>query len=167
MKPFAIGAIALLLTTTDVTQLRAQAELEARPIGTMAVEAEIARRGDDMAWGFDALWMMSGATLVRVDAKTNVAEEFKVPPAIGVVRGLATGEGGVWIADVAAEKILKFDPREKRVVAIISAARFSDTQGSVGVGGGSIWITTAGNKLTRFNAATGVVEALIPLPGKA
>jgi len=167
MKKFAGGALALVLTATGLTDLRAQNAVEERPVDNLKVEAEIARRGDFVAWGFDALWMMTGSTLVRVDAKTNTAEEFKIPSATGVVRGLATGEGAVWIPDVAAEKILKFDPIARKVVTILSAASFSDTEGSVGVGGGSIWITTAGNKLTRFNAETGVVEALIPLPGKA
>jgi virginiamycin B lyase len=167
MKGFAGSALALVLTATGLTEPRAQASLGVKPVDTLEVEAEVPRRGDFIAWGFGALWMMTGPTLVRVDAGTGIVKDFKIPPATGVVRGLAAGEGAVWIADVAAEKILKFDPFKEKVVTTISVARFSDTEGSVGVGNGSLWITTVGNKLTRFNAETGIVEALIPLPGKA
>ena len=45
--------------------------------------------------------------------------------------------------------------------------RFIGTEGSVGVGEGSVWITARGNVLTRFNAITGAEEATIKLPGEA
>jgi virginiamycin B lyase len=65
-----------------------------------------------------------------------------------------------------SEQIFKFDPVENKIVLAIPAS-FSGTEGSVGVGAGSIWVTTRGNVLSRFGAATGALEASIPLPGGA
>ena len=44
---------------------------------------------------------------------------------------------------------------------------FSGTEGSIGVGEGSVWVTATGDVLTRFNATSGPVEAAIKLPGGA
>ena len=151
-----------------------------RSIDELPVTAEVARTGDFVAWGFDALWMMTagttalvngewqpiGPSLVRVDGKTNQAEDNLVPEATASVRGLAIGEGAVWIPNSGTEQIFKFDPVEKRVVLMIPV-HFSGTEGSVGVGEGSVWITARGNVLTRFNTITGVEEATIKLPGDA
>ena len=146
----------------------------------IALTAEVDRTGDFLAWGFDALWMMTagttalvngewqsvGPSLVRVDGKTSQAEDNVIQEATARVRGLAIGEGAVWIPNSGPGQIFKFDPVEKKVVLTIPV-RFIGTEGSVGVGEGSVWITARGNVLTRFNAATGVEEAAIKLPGEA
>ncbi|WP_262266176.1 Vgb family protein [Microvirga yunnanensis] len=142
--------------------------------------AEVKRTGDFVAWGFDALWMMTAVTtvlvngerqvvgpaLVRVDGKTDQAEDNLIEEATASVRGLAVGEGAVWIPNSGREQIFKFDPVEKKVVLTIPV-HFSGTEGSIGVGEGSVWITARGNVLTRFNAMTGTEEAAIKLPGLA
>lgn len=153
---------------------------KARSIDDLKVAAEIPRSADFMAWGFDALWMMTGETavlvdgelksmgpsLVRIDGTSNSADDIKIPQASASVRGLAIGEEAVWIPDARNEQILKFDPREKRVTLTISVP-FSGTEGSIGVGEGAVWITARGNVLTRFNASTGAEEGKIELPGGA
>src|SRR5262249_39766716 len=134
---------------------------ENRTIDELSVAAAIPRKGDFMAWGFDALWMMMDETavhengkwksigpyLVRVDGKTNQVEDNEIPGASASVRGLATGEGAVWIPDARTEQIFKFDPVTKKVVLTIPVS-FSGTEGSIGVGEGAVWITARGNVLT-------------------
>jgi hypothetical protein len=151
-----------------------------RSIDELKVTAEIARNGDFMAWGFDALWMMTeeatvpvngelkvrGPSLVRIDGETNAIEDNEIAGASASIRGLATGEGAVWIPDARTENIFKFDPVAKKVVLTIPVP-FSGTEGSIGVGEGAVWITARGNVLTRFNASTGAEEAGIKLPGGA
>ena len=66
----------------------------------------------------------------------------------------------------ASEQIFKFDPLENKIALVIPAS-FSGTEGSIGVGAGSVWVTTRGNVLSRFSAATGALEAFISLPGGA
>ena len=151
-----------------------------RSIDELPLTAEVDRTGDFLAWGFDALWMMTagttvlvngewqsvGPSLVRVDGMTNQAEDNVIQDATASVRGLAVGEGAIWIPNSGTELIFKFDPVGRRVVLAIPV-RFNGTEGSVGIGEGSVWITARGNVLTRFNAATGVEEAAIKLPGEA
>jgi virginiamycin B lyase len=134
-----------------------------RSIDELTVTAEIARDGDFMAYGFDALWMMTGSIIVRVEGKTNAVGDIPVPETTGRVRGLAIGEGAVWIPDAVSEQIFKFDPVENKIALVIPAS-FSGTEGSIGVGAGSVWVTTRGNVLSRFGAATGALEASIALP---
>jgi virginiamycin B lyase len=145
------------------SHVRAADAGKARSIDQLALIAEIPRDGDFMAYGFDALWMMTGPVIVRVDGKTNAVADIPIPDTTGRVRGLAVGEGAVWIPDAVSEQIFKFDPVEKKVALVIPAS-FSGTEGSIGVGAGSVWVTTRGNVLSRFSTATGALEASIPLP---
>ena len=173
-------AMLLAFCFTYPTDVQASQGAKERSIDELPVTAEVERTGDFMAWGFDALWMMTagttslvdgewksiGASLVRVDGKTNQAEDNVIQDATASVRGLAVGEGAIWIPNSGTEQIFKFDPVGRRVVLAIPV-RFNGTEGSVGVGEGSVWITARGNVLTRFNATTGAEEATIKLPGEA
>jgi hypothetical protein len=116
----------------------AEAPLKARPIDELTVRAEIPRSGDFMAWGFDALWMMAGETAIH--------------------------ENSEWIPDARNERIHKFDPIANKLVLTIPVP-FSGTEGSIGVGEGTVSITARGNVLARFNALTGAMEATIKLDG--
>src|SRR6478609_9370861 len=173
--------IALVLAfLADLPCARAGDGTKERSIDELAMTAEVERSGDFMAWGFDALWMMMGETavhvngkwtsmgpaLIGVDGKTNEVEDLALPGASASVRGLAIGEGAVWIPDERSEQIFKFDPESKKVVLTIPVP-FSGTEGSIGVGEGAVWITARSNVLTRFNATTGAVEASIKLNGSA
>jgi len=132
----------------------------------LEVQAKIPRSGDFMAFGFGSLWMMSGSSMLRVDPKDNGVTEIKVPGAIGTYRGIAVGEGAVWIPDTRSETIYKLDPVTNSVVKQLKA-NFYDSEGSIGVGVGAVWIAALGDKyqavLTRFNSETGATEANIPL----
>ena len=68
-------SIALFLSSLNgLSDVRAGEAVKERSIDELAVIAEIARDGDFLAYGFDALWMMEGPIIVRVDGKTNAVE---------------------------------------------------------------------------------------------
>ena len=68
----------------------------------LVVQAEIPRYGDFLGFGFASLWMMSGGRLARVDtANDSVVDiEIEIEGTIGKYRGIAIGEGAVWLPDI-------------------------------------------------------------------
>jgi virginiamycin B lyase len=134
-------------------------------IDKLEVQAKIPHRGDFMAFGFGSLWMMSGGTMIRVNATDDRITEIKVPGAVGDYRGIAVGEGAVWIPDSGSKTIYKLDPSTNSVVMQLKAV-FYDTEGSIGVGEGGVWLVTIGEGfktvLTQFNSKTGAAEANLP-----
>jgi hypothetical protein len=130
-----------LATLLNVSGSRAHDPRKERSIDELAVAAEVARTGDFIAWDFDALWMMTaetavhengkwrsiGPALIRIGGKTNEVEDHEIQGASASVRGLATGEGAVWIPDARNEQILKFDPVVRKVVLTIPVP-FSETE---------------------------------------
>jgi virginiamycin B lyase len=135
-------------------------------IDKLEVQAKIPVGGDFMAFGFDSLWMMSGARMMRVNPADNSVTEIKVDGALGSYRGIAVGEGAIWIPATGSKTIYKLDPITNSVVRQL-AVDFYDSEGSIGVGEDAVWIVAAGEKfhavLTRFNSETGALEANIPL----
>src|SRR5215210_1183088 len=110
-----------------LSDVRAADTAKERSIDELTLTAEVAHNGDFLAYGFDALWMMTGptvlglASIVRVDGKTSAVDAISVPETTGRVRGLAIGEGAVWIPDAVSEQIFKFDPVENKIVLAIPA----------------------------------------------
>src|SRR5215218_7663827 len=99
---FVIALTLLASGFGGLTDARAADAAKERSIDELTVTAEIARDGDFMAYGFDALWMMAGSTLVRVGGQTNAVGDIPVPETTRRVRGLAIGEGAVWIPDAVS-----------------------------------------------------------------
>ncbi|WP_457094968.1 hypothetical protein, partial [Microvirga sp. P5_D2] len=95
-------SVAMLLALfADPTDVQAVQGAKERSIDELPLTAEVDRTGDFLAWGFDALWMMTagttalvngewqsvGSSLVRVDGKTNQAEDNVIQGATARVRG--------------------------------------------------------------------------------
>ena len=148
--------------------------VEVRQPGELVVETTIPRAGYSMAFGFDALWMMSDGRLVKVNAADNSFLDIEIPTGedsglltgVDKYRALAVGEGAIWVTDMASSTIYRVDPQSNRVVSTIPTDIFGSA-GSIGVGEGSIWVITFDdhNKtLTRYNAASAAVESQIKLP---
>ena len=127
-----------------------------------------------MAFDFDALWMISDGQLVKVTAADNSVVDIDLPndegsgllPDIDRYRGIATGEGAVWVPDMASSTIYKVDPHSHRVVLTIPTDIFGSA-GSIGIGAGSVWVITFedhNKTLTRYSATTSAVEAHVKLP---
>jgi virginiamycin B lyase len=152
----------------------AHALIAAEPAKELTIEATIAREGFAMAFGFDALWMMSKGQLVRVNASDNAVVEIPLPsagdagllPDVDRYRGLAVGEGAVWIPEMASSTIFKVDPEINLVTLAIPTDIFG-AQGSIGVGEGGVWVVTFDDRnksLTRYDAISGARLAKIALP---
>ena len=163
----ALLAIALGLAT-PAADVAAQAPAE------LQVQATVSRSGFDLGAGFDSLWMMSDGRLVRVatsddgvaDIAIPVADSAAVLPDIAKYRGIAIGEGAVWITDLAGSVIYKVDP-QKNALALTIPTEVFGSGGSIGVGEGAVWVITSDSHdktLTRYDAQTGAVEATIALP---
>ncbi|HUQ35493.1 MAG TPA: hypothetical protein VM144_03855 [Aestuariivirga sp.] len=117
-----------------------------------------------MRSGFGSVWMMAGSKLVPVNPADNTFSDNKLTGIVGAFRGIAIGEGAVWVPNVGTDTIHKFDPAVSTVKLTIPATT-GDSEGSIGVGEGSVWVTEK-QFLTRFNATSGKEEAKITLPGE-
>ena len=134
------------------------------PISALTVQAELSRGGDYFGFGFGALWFMSGPKLIRVDAADNSISDTFVKGATGEVRGVVFSEDAVWLADAGSQKIYKVDPISRTVTMEIFAEMYG-REGSIGVGAGSVWLVTQGDRvLARFNIETGDAEPPVNLP---
>jgi virginiamycin B lyase len=152
---------------------------EAQEPVDLVVEVTIPRAGFDLAFGFDSLWMMCGERLVRVNPTDNSIIDIDIPlsdaalslPEIVRFRGIAIGEGAVWVPDIGGSVIHKIDPQTNALVMTMPTDMFGGG-GNIGVGEGSVWVITFAERdkaVTRYNAASGEIEAKIVLPqaGKA
>jgi streptogramin lyase len=135
----------------------------------LAVAARIPANAAWLAFAFDALWVLDGNRLLRVDPADNSVTRIALPGNLGAsYRAIGIGEGAVWIADLTAQTVHKVDPVARKVVRQIPASMV-DYEGSIGVGEGGLWVVTREGKtddrtVTRFNAVSGIVEAKIALP---
>ncbi len=134
------------------------------PDKPLVIEAKIPRFGDFIRCAFGSVWMMSGAKLVRVNPADNAFTDTLLKGIQGPFRGIAMGEGALWLPDVGTGTIHRFDPTTS-TVTLSFTAKLGDREGSIGVGEGSVWVTDK-LLLTRFNAASGAEEAKIELPGE-
>lgn len=141
---------------------------------TLAVEAAIPRSGYAMAYGFESLWMISNGRLARVNPADNTVIDIDIPEGEGGAglsdsdkyRGIAIGEGAVWIPDAGNSVIYKVDPQTNTVVLAVPTF-IVGSAGSIGVGAGAVWVVTFDdhNKtLTRYDPGTGAQVAQIALP---
>jgi hypothetical protein len=145
----------------------------------LVVEAAIPRGGYAMVYGFDSLWMMSDSRLARVNSADNSIIDIDLPAGENGTglsdaekyRGIAIGEGGVWIPDVGNSVIYKVDPQSNEVVLTVPTF-IVGSAGNIGVGAGAVWVITFEDHdktLTRYDPDTGeqVAQIALPRPCKA
>lgn len=140
------------------------------PIETLVRETEIPLHAGEAAsleFAFDALWACRGGSeLIRVDPETNEVDEIVLPDASFRQRGVASGEGAIWVADAGKSVVFKIDPETNTVIDEFAVPMLS-VQGQFDVGFGSVWVVTSENfekMLTRLDASNGAIEAKIALP---
>ncbi len=154
------------------------AETTSQPLpAELNIQATIPRSGYGLDVGFGSVWMMSEGRLARINLVDNSVIDIDIPMEGGAsladidkYRGIAVGEGAVWVPDMGSSTIYKIDPQSNTVVMKIPTDIFG-SQGNIGVGEGAIWVVTFDNRdktLTRYNAESGAVEAkiVLPRPGK-
>ena len=133
------------------------------------IEATIPRIGNYMGVGFNSVWIMSGGKLARINIVDNSITDIAIDGLIGSMgtfsRGIAVGEGAIWVPDVAGNMVYKIDPQTNQVVQKVTADMVGGG-GSIGAGEGALWVITGagGNVLRRYSADGGAEEAKIPLP---
>jgi hypothetical protein len=146
----------------------ADAEETAREVH---IDATLPRYGNFLEEGFDSLWIVSNGKLARIDFGDNSITDIPIDGSIGsgpFGRGMAVGEGAVWVPDVDRKVVYKIGPQTKRVVQRIPADMVG-AGGSIGAGEGAIWVITGAgsNELTRYSTETGAEEAKISLPSRS
>jgi streptogramin lyase len=139
-----------------------------RPFEDLVVEAEVERKGQNSEFGYGALWVRTGFTVTRIDAGTYTATEISLPGASQRQRGIAVGEGAVWIGDIGKKVIFKVDPVTSEVTLEIPA-EMSSQFSRIAVGEGSVWTMVVGDEgfettLARFDAESGALQASVDLP---
>lgn len=163
--------VALLLTTCAAFSF---ASAQENTPAYLAIQTSIPKEAAYMAYGFSALWTMSDGQMIRINSADNSIIEIEVPTSesagllmeLDKYRGIAVGEGAVWVPDMASSTIYKVDPKQNTVVMAIATDIFG-SKGSIGVGEGSVWVITFDNHdktLTRYNVENGSVQARIDLP---
>jgi streptogramin lyase len=168
------AAVLFTIGLTTLGHSWAQDTIQSQSHTKLAVQATIPRSGYDLGAGFDALWMMSDGRLARIDVRDNRIADIELPgaetasalPEVARYRGIAVGEGAVWITDMGNSVIYKVDPQTNALALTISTDVFGNG-GSIGVGEGAVWVVTFDDHdktLTRYDAQNGAVAARIALP---
>ena len=160
-----LHSITVLATTAVLWTLSAETRADTTEI---TIEATIDRGGDFVGFGFGSLWMMSGRNLIQIEASDNSVTDTPIEGVAGSFRGIAIGEGAVWIPNVGSMTIFKFDPDAKRVTLKIAADLWG-SEGSIGIGEGSVWAVVGAESkvLARYDAETGAETATIELPSES
>ena len=121
-------------------------------------EAELPSGGD---WVFaaDSVFVPNGAGLDRIDPKTNKPEKLAFPlkrPCGSMVSAFTS----LWIPDCDAQSLVRFDPKDKKVIATISIA----ASGAIAATTDSIWLLTAADRLARVDPDQNTIVAEVWIP---
>ena len=114
--------------------------------------------------GFGSVWATAGWRLLRLDGRAHVQAAVE---AFSSARGLAAGEGAVWVGDVqypatGAGTVLRIDPRTNHVAARIPVAA---EVAAIAVGAGAVWVASDDGTLTRIDPEANVATATVDLGG--
>jgi DNA-binding beta-propeller fold protein YncE len=126
------------------------------------VKSELSSRPSEfvgqMAYGFGSLWVI-GPELERLSPETM--RRIGTVDLPGSSSDVATGLGGLWVADDDGEVVLRVDPQEEAI------SRTYDVAGSplgLAVGTNAVWATIEAGTLARIDADTDDVTA-VPVGG--
>ncbi len=126
-----------------------------------------------LATGFGSVWLSKSESkaVFRIDPRTNQVTA-RIPVGSDPELGLGIGLGFVWIADPKDRSLTQIDPRKNTVVRTIPVDLPDETEGSIGVGAGSIWLLTDANgtdsgTLSRVDPGSGTVTATIRVKPKS
>jgi serine/threonine-protein kinase len=136
------------------------------PETAQAIEHVQLPSADALSVGGTGVWATtrSGAArgeLVRIEPRTNALDGPAVR-AGGTLVALAEGPGAVWMADEAANDVVRVDPASRRIVVRV---RVGAAPGRLAVGSRVVWVANLGDRtLTRIDSRTNrVVGAPVSL----
>ena len=110
-----------------------------------------------------ALWVYNrsliNSKLFRIDpAARKVTHKISLE---GAPRGIAAGEGAVWISDLAYGRILKVNPKSLQIESTIAV---DEAPTSIVIGGGAVWvICSTKGVLQRIDPVSAKVVSSIPI----
>jgi YVTN family beta-propeller protein len=152
--------VAVLVLATDSSLAQKKQMRDLKPEATFTLGGD----PDWMAVAEGGVWVTT-ASLNRVtwlDAATNRAGMFvnvKDP-----CSGLATGYGSVWIPSCGEHVVVRANIKTGEIENRIAAAP-ADSEGSIAVGAGSVWLATETKGiLSRIDPESNAVVARIPIP---
>lgn len=169
MRSIGVSAVALTLAAAVAVPLMLLGGLgtgrpatRPTPAVHISVGARIAvpRGAISIAAGPDAVWVVGGGTLTRIDPATNSVVAVVTAPRVDEYSVVAIGEGSVW-ATGNRGTLYRIDPISNRVSAIISTGGFT---GSLAVGGGSVWsarATETGVAIVRVDPDTAALTTKV------
>jgi DNA-binding beta-propeller fold protein YncE len=153
-----VGAPLLLLAPLGDSGNETGTEPEAL---TLEAEIQLEPGLTDVAVGSGSVWVTGATGVVEVDAATNRVLA-RIPVAgTGDQSRIAIGEGVVWVTapelrdDGSRGNLVRIDPSTAEIDATY---QIGDTITGVATGGGSVWLTIAGNgpgELLRIDRSTG------------
>ena len=133
-------------------------------IGRSGEQNEVAPGTTFLAFGFDALWAVSGTggTLQRVDPATNaVTDTIQLGDTPGF---LVAGEGAVWVQEQGDGTVARIDP-ETREVAGRTLVGDNLKWGDIDTGDGKVWLrTTDDQTFVVIDAATAEILGRVGRP---
>ena len=114
------------------------------------------------------LWANRGrGEVVRVPAHGGARSTLRLGPRHSA-DGLAAGEGAIWLTSSADDRLLRIEPRSRRISAVIPIAsrpgvRLAGPYG-VAVADGAVWVTNAlSDTVSRVDPRLGAVTATVPV----
>src|SRR5262249_52653950 len=118
--------------------------------------------------GYGALWV-TNATGGTVSVIRPGIPGVQTLDGLRDVKGMAAGEGGVWVASGATSAVTKIDPDTRRKGAELAVVRdrlVASGPSDVAVGAGSVWaVNRADGTIVRINPRTNKIVTRIQLPG--
>jgi streptogramin lyase len=125
--------------------------------------------GDWLTTGEGGVWLTNDSGIVRLDPATgDQVAEIAVPQ--GACESTTTGLGFVWTATCGEPGVARIDPVTNKVTghATLPDGTFLDSEGTIGVGSGSVWMVADGEdchhcRVARIDADTMKVAAMIPV----
>ena len=113
----------------------------------------------DLAVAGRSIWFTNRATPTVTQIAVATSQIRNVIPVGRDPKGLAVGEGAVWVAASGDDNITRINPRslERKSIALKA------TPDRVAVGGGSVWVTSrAAARLLRINPRSRKIRETIP-----
>ncbi len=117
---------------------------------------------DDLAVGEGAVWVAGdalGRTVWRVDpVSERVTATIDVP---FVPRGIAAGEGAVWVSSLLDDTVARIDPTAARITRTIHVGRGAS---GIAAGRGAVWVANSiDGTVSRIDPRSNEVVATIPV----
>ena len=114
-----------------------------------------------LAFGEGAVWASGGGGLLRIDPKTDkVAARIPITVPCNGRKGIAVGEGSVWVACRDDGAVVRIDVKTNKVVAKISTGNAGAHD--LAVTPGAVWVADTPNEVARIDPKTNKLVATIP-----